>query len=79
MNRINIKRLGGLGDVVMVLSIAKFLFNRGYTIDFTTGGHLTSFLKSQNYIDTVNEVNNNDHVIDFEGIEHDVRFCDEWM
>jgi hypothetical protein len=79
MNRINIKRLGGLGDVVMILSIAKFLFNRGYTIDFTTGGHLTSFLKYQNYIDTVNEVNNNDNIIDFEGIEHDTRFCDEWM
>lgn len=45
MNRINIKRLGGLGDVVMVLSIAKFLFNRGYTIDFTTGGHFSSYPK----------------------------------
>lgn len=79
MNRINISRSGGLGDVVLALSISKFLFNRGYTIDFNTGEHLIPFIKCHDYIDTVNDVNNKNTgiVVNFEGSEHDIRFCYE--
>jgi ADP-heptose:LPS heptosyltransferase len=72
-SNIDIKRHGGIGDVVMALSIAKALHNRGYKIGFSTDFSLLSIVKHQKYIERVFE-----HVIEnginFDWVENDRQF-----
>ena len=73
MNYVNVKRHGGMGDVIMVLCIAKQLNDHGYKIRYSTTPSLIDFIKNQPYIDDVIDTRITDG-LDFDGIEHDERF-----